>query len=103
MREAAFAIGQIVHSREGDMRGVVVDVDEHFQAPVELPEKVRAELPNPEQPWYYILVDGTADRFYVAEESVRVDSDDSPVEHPGLDQFFSRFGGGRYHPQYSLN
>ena len=103
MREAAFAIGQIIHFRDGDRRGVVVDVDEHFQAPVELPENVRAELPNPEQPWYYILVDGTQDRVYVAEESMQPDLDDSPVDHPGLEQFFTRFGGGRYHPQYSVN
>ncbi|AGA32003.1 hemimethylated DNA binding protein [Thioalkalivibrio nitratireducens DSM 14787] len=103
MRHAAFAIGQIIHFRDGNARGVVVDVDESFRAPVELPEQVRAGLPSPEQPWYYVLVDGTDDRVYVAEESVQADLDRSPVEHPGIDQFFRRFGNGRYQPQYSLN
>jgi heat shock protein HspQ len=103
MRNAAFAIGQIIHVREGGMRGVVVDVDGRFQAPGELPEKVRSSLPNPEQPWYYVLIDGSEERIYVAEESVQPDSDDSPVDHPGIDQFFRRYGDGRYQPQYVLN
>jgi heat shock protein HspQ len=103
MRNASFSIGQIIHVRDGDMRGVVVDVDEHFQAPVELPDKVRASLPDPEQPWYYILVDGSEERVYVAEESMHPDTDDSPVDHPGLEQFFRQFDERRYDPQYLLN
>ncbi len=103
MRNASFSIGQIIHVRDGDMRGVVVDVDEHFQAPVELPDKIRASLPNLEQPWYYILVDGSEERVYVAEESMHPDTDDSPVDHPGIEQFFRHFDEGRYEPQYLLN
>jgi heat shock protein HspQ len=103
MRDAAFSIGQIIHFRDGGIRGVVVDVDDHFQAPVELSDKVRGDLPSLEQPWYYILVDGSEDRIYVAEESMVPDRDDSPVEHPGLDRFFLRFDAGRYLPQYRLN
>ena len=103
MRNASFSIGQIIHVRDGDMRGVIVDVDEHFQAPVELPDKVRASLPDPEQPWYYILVDGSEERVYVAEESMHPDTDDSPVDHPGIEQFFRHFDEGRYEPQYLLN
>lgn len=103
MRSAAFAIGQIIHVRGGDMRGVVVDVDGCFEAPAQLPEKIRSTLPNPEQPWYYVLVDGSEERIYVAEESVQLDADDSPVDHPGIEQFFRRFDAGRYHPQYPLN
>lgn len=103
MRNAAFSIGQIIHVGDGGMRGVVVDVDEHFQPPGELPEKVRSSLPNPEQPWYYILVDGSEERVYVAEENVQPDADDSPVDHPGIEQFFRHFDDGRYRPQYLLN
>lgn len=103
MRDAAFAIGQIIHFRDGDTRGVVVDVDEHFQPPIDIPEQARSELPNPEQPWYYILVDGSEDRVYVAEESMQPDADDSPVDHPGIEQFFPVFDAGRYRPQYRLN
>jgi heat shock protein HspQ len=103
MRNACFSIGQIIHVRDGDMRGVIVDVDEHFQAPVELPDRVRASLPDPEQPWYYILVDGSAERVYVAEENMHPDTDDSPVDHPGIEQFFRHFDEGRYEPQYLLN
>lgn len=103
MRNAAFAIGQIIHVRDVDMRGVVVDVDEHFEAPADLTDSVRSSLPHPEQPWYYVLVDGSEDRIYVAEESVQPDADDTPVEHPGIEQFFRNFDDGRYEPQYRLN
>ena len=90
-----FVPGQIVeHLRDG-YRGVIVAVDGHCKAD---PAWYMATPPTADrdQPWYYVLVDGTAECLYPAEEDLRVDATGQPVRHPLLWTYFDRFAGRRY-------
>jgi heat shock protein HspQ len=90
-----FVPGEVVeHVRDG-YRGVVVAVDGHCKAD---PAWYMASSPQADrdQPWYYVLVDGTAECLYPAEEDLRPDASGRPIRHPLLRTYFERFAGGRY-------
>lgn len=90
-----FVPGEVVeHVRDG-YRGVVVATDGHCKAD---PAWYMASSPHADrdQPWYYVLVDGSADCVYPAEEDLRSDLSGRPVSHPLLRTYFDRFAGGRY-------
>ena len=93
---ARFSVGQLVHHRLFDYRGVIVDVDRNFQARDEWYEMVARSRPPKNKPWYHVLVNGAEHATYVAERNLESDSTDKPVEHPMLGHFFSGFEDGRY-------
>lgn len=100
---AHFSVGQVVHHRKFDYRGVIIDVDASFQGTDEWYEKVARSRPPKDQPWYHVLVDN-ADRItYVAERHLEVDSSGRPVSHPAIDAFFQRFRDGVYQSRRSTN
>ncbi|WP_440995867.1 heat shock protein HspQ [Arhodomonas sp. SL1] len=92
-----FTVGQVVHHRKFDYRGVIVDVDPIFQGSEEWYETMARSRPPKDQPWYHVLVDGASHSTYVAERHLEPDHSGAQVEHPALGQFFDRFDGGRYH------
>ena len=55
---AKFFVGQIVHHKKFDYRGVVFDVDATFQGTGEWYELVARSRPPKHMPWYHVLVDG---------------------------------------------
>lgn len=91
-----FSIGQLIHHRLFDYRGVIVDVDATFQSTDEWYEQVAKSSPPKDQPWYHVLVDGARHVTYVAERNLEPDERLDPVEHPLLDHFFSTFKNGYY-------
>jgi len=91
-----FAIGELVHHQLFDYRGVIVDVHPRFQGAQEWYESVARSRPPKDRPWYHVLVDESVHSTYVAERNLEPDVDATPIEHPMLDQFFSRFEDGRY-------
>jgi heat shock protein HspQ len=91
-----FAVGDLIHHRLFDYRGVIVDVDPEFQLTDEWYEAVAQSRPPKDKPWYHILVHGSSHTTYVAERNLERDESMSPIEHPMLGQFFSRFESGRY-------
>ncbi len=91
-----FSIGQLVHHRLFDYRGVIVDVHPRFQGTEQWYETMARSRPPRDKPWYHVLVDGATHSTYVAERNLEADDLALPVEHPMLDQFFQRFEGGRY-------
>jgi heat shock protein HspQ len=93
---AQFAIGDLIHHRLFDYRGVVVDVHPGFQSTEEWYETVAKSRPPKDKPWYHVLVDGEAHTTYVAERNLEPDESVAPIDHPLLDSFFSRFERGRY-------
>ena len=93
---AQFAIGALVHHRIFDYRGVIVDVDSNFQSSEEWYEVVAKSRPPKDQPWYHVLVHESMHSTYVAERNLEVDESASPIKHPMLEHFFSRFEDGRY-------
>jgi heat shock protein HspQ len=91
-----FSIGQIIHHRKYDYRGVIVDVDPVFQGSQAWYEQMAVSLPPKDKPWYHVLVDGGEHSTYVAEQHLEPDSSGHQVSHPALGQFFTSFARGRY-------
>lgn len=91
-----FSVGDLVHHRLFDYRGVIVDVDPSFQLTEEWYEAVARSRPPKDRPWYHVLVHGAVHSTYVAERNLEPDEHASPIQHPMLEQFFSGFRNGRY-------
>jgi len=93
---AKFAVGDLIHHRLFDYRGVIVDVDPTFLSTDEWYKTVARSCPPKNKPWYHVLVDGATHATYVAERNLECDSIADPISHPLLAQFFTRFEDGRY-------
>ena len=96
MKQAKFSIGQCVHHRLFDYRGVVVDVDPEFQGTDDWYETVARSQPPKDEPWYHVLVHNADNETYVAERNLTVDNSNEPVSHPLLQEFFVDFEQGVY-------
>ncbi len=95
-REAKFSVGQVIHHKLFDYRGVIVDVDATCQASEEWYQTMARSRPPKDQPWYHVLVDRAEHMTYVAERNLEPDSTGEPVVHPVLDRFFDGMRGGLY-------
>jgi heat shock protein HspQ len=98
-----FAIGQLVHHRLFDYRGVVVDIDATFSLSDAWYDQVAKSRPPKDAPWYRVLVGGAMHETYVAERNLEEDSVGSPIEHPLLGHFFDSFEDGHYVRNRALN
>ena len=96
MIKAAFSIGQIVHHKLFDYRGVIYDVDPVFQGTEEWYENVAKSRPPKDRPWYHVLVDRQIIETYVAERNLEPGSANEPIEHPLLEKFFEKSESGVY-------
>ena len=94
--QARFAVGAVIHHRIFEYRGVIVDVDPQFQSTDEWYEVVAKSRPPKDQPWYHVLVHDATHATYVAEKNLDHANSASPIKHPMLRDFFSRFEDGRY-------
>ncbi len=96
-----FSIGQIVHHRNFDYRGVVFDVDPTFQGTDDWYAEMAISRPPKDRPWYHVLVDGAAHITYVAERNLESvgEADRGPVRHPLVADIFERFEDGKYLPR----
>lgn len=93
---AKFSIGQVIHHKKFDYRGVIIDVDPVFSGTDEWYEKVALSRPPKDKPWYHVIVEGSYLQTYVAERHVEVDPNKKPINHPLLNDFFSGFDDGVY-------
>jgi heat shock protein HspQ len=100
---ARFSIGELVHHRLFDYRGVIVDVDPKFQSTEEWYEEVAKSRPPKDKPWYHVLVHKAAHTTYVAETNLERDESVDPISHPMVEHFFSHFENGRYRSDDSAN
>ena len=96
-----FRVGQLVHHRRYDYRGVIVGGDATCRADDAWYYGNRTQ-PARHQPWYHVVVDAAAHMTYVAEENLEPDPSDAAVRNPLLGQFALQYHGGRYHAQ-SMN
>lgn len=94
--KAIFSIGDLVHHKLFDYRGVVVDVDPRMMLSDEWYESVARSRPPKDKPWYRILVHNATHETYVAERNLEADGSKEPILHPRVDSFFSKFSDGRY-------
>ncbi len=101
--QAKVHVGQIVHHKKFDYRGVIYDVDPAFQGAEEWYQNVARSQPPKDQPWYHVLVDGQDTTTYVAERNLEPDAENSPIRHPILRHLFSDLENGRYFPRQKGN
>ena len=95
-------IGQIVHHRRHDYRGVIVDVDSVFSGTIRWYSVMAKSKPPKNMPWYHILVDGEEHMTYVAERNLDHDMTSDPVDHPLLDLFFNERAKRLYYNSGSI-
>lgn len=94
---AKFFVGQIVHHKKFDYRGVVFDVDATFQGSDEWYELVARSRPPKDRPWYHVLVDGAEHTTYVAERHlIESEKNNAPISHPLVAELCGEFHEGRY-------
>jgi heat shock protein HspQ len=99
---ADFAVGQVIHHKLFNYRGVIVDVDWKFQGSEEWYRKVAHSHPPKDKPWYRVLVHDTTSAAYVAETNLEPDPSGEPVNHPYIPVYFSDFKDGTYiNPRFS--
>ena len=91
-----FAVGQIVHHKLFDYRGVIVDVDATFQGSDQWYEQVARTRPPKFEPWYRVLVHQQDTETYVAERNLEPDPGADPIEHPDLKLYFDGLKDGHY-------
>jgi heat shock protein HspQ len=100
---ARFHIGQVVHHRLFDYRGVIVDVDPIFCGTDDWYDQVARSRPPKDKPWYRVLVDGASHETYVAERNLEDDSSGEPVHHPLVNEVFTGLDGGVYRLRTRVN
>ena len=90
-----FGPGDLVRHRQYGYRGIVVAADLRCRADHDWYIANRTQ-PDQNQPWYHVLVDGSASTTYAAESSLESDDSQDPIDHPLVSQFFYRECNGRY-------
>ena len=91
-----FSVGQIVHHKRFDYRGVVIGVDRQFDGTDRWYERMARSKPPRDQPWYHVLVNEAVHQTYVAERNLELDETSDPVEHPWVHIYFDEIREGRY-------
>jgi heat shock protein HspQ len=94
--QVKFSVGELIHHRLFDYRGVIIDVDRNFQATEQWYQAVAKSRPPKNRPWYHVLVHESAHSTYVAEQNLEPDDNLEAIVHPMLENFFSSFENGRY-------
>ena len=85
MRNAKFAIGDIVRHRVFPFRGVVFDVDPEFANTEEWWNAIPAEIrPSKDQPFYHLFAENDDSEYvaYVSEQNLVADDSGQPIRHP---------------------
>ena len=94
--QAKFAVGQLVHHRMFDYRGVIFDVDPTFQGTEEWYAQVARSRPPKDEPWYHVLVHDARHTTYVAERNLESDDSGAPIRHVLVEALFEAFADGAY-------
>lgn len=94
--EAKFSLGQLIHHRLFDYRGVIIGVDPVFQGTEEWYEKVAKSEPPRDEPWYHVAVHDAEHQTYVAERNLEPDDTGLPIAHPAIGEVFDAFEQGQY-------
>ena len=104
--EAKYKIGQVVHHRNFDFRGVIFDVDpEYANSEIwyeAIPEDMR---PRRKQPYYHLFAENAQTHYtaYVSEQNLVPDASDDLVKNPDIDKVFTitRTGDYKLHGELS--
>lgn len=103
MRQAKYAVGDVVRHRHCPFRGVVFDIDPVFDNTedwwLSIPEEIR---PAKDQPFYHLLAENAETEYiaYVSEQNLLPDDSGVPVRHPKVSEMFTLDENGRYRAVY---
>ncbi len=98
-----FSVGDLVHHKLFDYRGVVIDVNDRFMLSEEWYENVARSRPPKNKPWYRVLVHDATHETYVAERNLEPDASGEPVAHPLVEILFTSLRDGSYVPAARRN
>lgn len=101
--ESKYTIGQVIHHKKFNYRGVIVDVDPVFSGTQKWYDEVAKSRPPKDRPWYHVLVENSLTQTYVAERHLEEDTKGGPVNNPAIELFFSGFKDGLYIIKKNLN
>ena len=101
VKRARFEPGQLIQHRRYAYRGVVVRADSTCEVDDDWYLSNQTQ-PDRAQPWYHVLVHGSSETTYVAEENLEEDHGGEQVIHPLAREFFEYFHRGRYQPRQDL-
>ena len=101
--EAKFHVGQLVHHKLFDYRGVVIDADATCQASEAWYLAVARSRPPKDRPWYHVLVHDAEHMTYVAERNLEPDPSGEPIRHPELHLYFDDLRDGFYRRRQPSN
>ena len=99
VKQAKFAIGQVVKHRLFPFRGLIFDIDPVFANTDEwwlaIPEEIR---PKKDQPFYHLYAENAETEYvaYVSEQNLLPDDTSVPLRHASVIELFSRDAGGAY-------
>ena len=93
---AKFSVGEVIHHKLFDYRGVIVDVDPVFSGSEDWYERVAKSRPPKDRPWYHILVDDGENNTYVSEQNLEADWSKEKIDHPLIPELFAGFEDGKY-------
>lgn len=96
MQHAKYSLGQIIHHRKFDYRGVIFDIDATFSGTESWYGTVAKSKPPKDEPWYHVLVDDSQQSTYVAERNIETTDSVSPINHPLINHYFKNFIDGHY-------
>lgn len=94
--QAKFFVGQIIEHELFDYRGVIIDVDPYFMLTDEWYQLMAKSRPPKNRPWYRVLVHNSNHETYVAEQNLKTQDENEPVNHPDIGLYFSKFEDGKY-------
>ena len=100
---AKFRIGQVIHHKKFDYRGIIIDIDPEFSGTDEWYDNVARSKPPKDKPWYHVIVEGSNTQTYVAERHLENDSTNQPINHPLVEAIFTNFNNGFYELRKKLN
>ena len=101
--EAKFSIGEIVHHKLFDYRGVIIDVDFRFLGSDEWYDNVAQSRPPKDRPWYHVLVDNAVHQSYVAEQNLQESTNLNAINHPLIELYFAGMAKGVYEIRMKKN
>ena len=100
---AKFSVGQLIHHKLFDYRGVIADVDPVFRGADEWYQQMARSRPPKDEPWYNVLVHGASHQTYVAEQNLELDDSEDAIDHPDLDHYFESRRDGAYVLRRTVN
>ncbi len=96
-----FKIGQVIHHKLFNYRGVIYSADEVFKGTDEWYDIVAKSKPPKDKPWYHVMVHNKEHMTYVAERNLQPDNSSKIINHPMVPVYFTEITDGIY--QRTLN